>query len=58
MYNLTKQIEHATEPLTTAHLKVLSPDGGFYDTNVQRLLMRSSCLRYDRHVRTVYGIGF
>lgn len=56
--NLTKQIEHAAEPLRMAHLKVLSPDGGFYDANVQRLLMRSSCLRYDRHVRTVYGIGF
>ena len=56
--NLTKQIEHAAESLRMAHLKVLSPDGGFYDANVQRLLMRSSCLRYDRHVRTVYGIGF
>ena len=38
-------------------LKLSSPDGGFYDANVQRLLARSSCLRYDNMVRTIYGVG-
>jgi hypothetical protein len=40
----------------TRKLKILSPDGGFYDSNVQRLLARSSCQKYDHLVRSVYGI--
>lgn len=38
-------------------LKIVSPRGGFYDSNVQRLLARSSCLAYDQHVRSVYGLN-
>lgn len=38
-------------------LDICTPDGGFYDANVQRLLARSSCLRYDSRVRSVYGLG-
>jgi len=37
--------------------KILSPDGGIYDSNVQRLLALSSCLRYDHKVRSVYYVG-
>lgn len=54
---ITKHLGSVTEPLRLTNMKVLSPDGGFYDANVQRLLVRSSCLRYDHRVRSVYGIG-
>jgi hypothetical protein len=40
----------------TRKLRIISPDGGFYDSNVQRLLALSSCPRYDHQVRSVYGI--
>tara|TARA_R110001592_G_scaffold363363_1_gene685200 strand:+ start:4064 stop:5020 length:957 start_codon:yes stop_codon:yes gene_type:complete len=58
---LAKQLSSLMDKLSAGSMrpfKVLSPEGGFYDANVQRLLMRSSCLNYERKVRTVYGIGF
>ena len=55
--NFVDQIGRAVEPVTTSTLEILSPDGGFYDTYVQRLLARSSCLKYDRQVRSIYGIA-
>ncbi|GAB7228657.1 hypothetical protein VrSk94_23450 [Vibrio rotiferianus] len=47
----------SAEPLLLDRFRISSPDGGFYDATVQRLLARSSCLRYDRSVRSVYGVG-
>lgn len=38
-------------------LEILSPEGGFYDLKVQRLLARSSCTHYEDRVRSIYGIG-
>lgn len=38
-------------------LKILSPHGGIYDSNVHRLLIRSSCTSYDKQVRSVYGLN-
>ncbi len=55
--DLMGRLQPITEPLLLPQLRILSPEGGFYDANVQRLLARSSCLRYDRYVRSVYGIG-
>jgi hypothetical protein len=37
--------------------EMLSPEGGFYDLKVQRLLTRSSCTHYEDHVRSIYAIG-
>ena len=54
---LIGQLGQTTDALVTNKLKILSPDGGLYDSNVQRLLARSSCPRYDHQVRSVYGIG-
>ncbi len=54
---LMGRLEQITEPLLLLQFRISSPEGGFYDANVQRLLARSSCLRYDRYVRSVYGIG-
>lgn len=48
---------HNAEPLRMERFRISSPEGGFYDANVQRLLARSSCLSYDRSVRSVCGIG-
>jgi hypothetical protein len=56
--NLRNRLEQVSKELQLAHLQILSPDGGFSDANVQRLLARSSCLRYDKFVRSIYGIGF
>ncbi|PKI01925.1 DUF4238 domain-containing protein [Glaciecola sp. 33A] len=55
--DLINRLEQVSEPLRLASLRILSPEGGLYDANVQRLLTRSSCLRYDRYVRSLYGIG-
>lgn len=55
--NFIGQIEQPTEPITTSTLKILSPDGGLYDAYVQRLLVRSSCPRYDHQVRAIYGVS-
>lgn len=45
------------EDVLVREFRMLSPEGGFYDSNVQRLLVRSSCTRYDNQVRSVFGIG-
>jgi hypothetical protein len=37
--------------------KVLVPDGGIYDNHVQRLLVRSGCLKYDDKVRSIYYVN-
>lgn len=37
--------------------RILSPDGGIYDSNVQRLLALAGCLSYDQKVRSVYYVG-
>ncbi|HAS8622697.1 TPA: DUF4238 domain-containing protein [Vibrio vulnificus] len=54
---LVDQLGQVNDQLVTSSFKVLSPEGGFYDTNVQRLLAQSRCLRYDNRVRSIYGIG-
>lgn len=36
---------------------ILAPEGGIYDSNVQRLLALSGCLIYDHKVRSVYYVG-
>jgi len=51
------QLSQVAEHLVTTSLQVLSPEGGFYDTNVQRLLARSNCSKYDNKVRSIYGVG-
>ncbi|MFA9386113.1 MAG: DUF4238 domain-containing protein [Vibrio cyclitrophicus] len=56
--DFTDRLERQTaEPLLLDRFRISSPEGGFYDATVQRLLARSSCLRYDRSVRSVYGVG-
>lgn len=56
--DFTNRLERQTaEPLLLDRFRISSPEGGFYDATVQRLLARSSCLRYDRSVRSVYGVG-
>ena len=40
-----------------AECRILVPKGGIYDSNVQRLLALSGCLRYDHKVRSVYYVG-
>lgn len=37
--------------------KILVPDGGIHDNNVQRLLVRSGCLKYDDKVRSIYYVN-
>lgn len=55
--DIMQEFELNIEPSLLRQLKILSPNDGFYDANVQRLLLRSSCLKYDRSVRSVYGVG-
>ena len=56
--DFTERLERQdTEPLLLDRFRISCPDGGFYDATVQRLLARSSCLRYERSVRSVYGVG-
>ncbi|ROO49054.1 SEC-C motif-containing protein [Vibrio crassostreae] len=56
--DFTERLERQTaEPLLLDRFRISSPEGGFYDATVQRLLARSSCLRHDRSVRSVYGVG-
>lgn len=40
-----------------ADCRILAPDGGIYDSNVQRLLVRSGCLKYDNKVRSIHYVG-
>jgi hypothetical protein len=49
--------ERLAEPLILEHFNISSPEGGFYDPTVQRLLARSSCMTYDNCVRSVYGVA-
>ena len=51
------QIGEAIDPKSTNPLTILSPDGGFYDPNVQRLLALSGCQQYENEVRSVYGVS-
>ena len=37
-----------------ANIKILAPKGGFHDTNVQRLLLKSNCQHYFNKVNSVY----
>ncbi|WP_324034688.1 hypothetical protein, partial [Aeromonas caviae] len=55
--DLMRQLGQVTDQVLLSQFKISSPEGGFHDVNVQRLLARSSCLRYDRYVRSVYGIS-
>lgn len=42
------------EVVDKANIKILAPEGGFYDTNVQRLLLKSNCYHYIDKVNSVY----
>lgn len=55
--NIGELIGQAADPENTSALEILSPEGGLYDTNVQRLLARSSCTKYDHQVRSIYGVA-
>lgn len=46
-----------TSNFINADCSILAPNGGFYDSKVQRLLALSGCLRYDNKVRSVYYVG-
>ncbi len=52
---LVARIENKPD-LDTAKFTVLSPEGGFYDTTVQRLLLKSNCQQYLDKVNSVYFI--
>lgn len=45
-----------TAKFVNCDCKILAPDGGFYDSKVQRLLALSGCLKYDHKVRSVYYV--
>jgi len=49
--------EVSADTLVMAELSILAPERGFKDSNVQRLLVRSSCPSYDDFVRSVYYIN-
>jgi hypothetical protein len=58
LYSQLGQIDSdRTTEFVNSDCRVLVPDGGFYDSNVQRLLTLSGCLTYDRKVRSVYYVG-
>ena len=42
------------EVVDKANIKILAPEGGFYDTNVQRLLLKSNCYHYIDKVNSIY----
>lgn len=46
-----------TAEFVNGDCRILAPEGGIYDSNVQRLLALSGCLRYDQKVRSVYYVG-
>lgn len=48
----------STAEFMNSDCRILVPDGGIYDSNVQRLLALSSCMSYDHKVRSVYYVGF
>ena len=47
----------ATTEFVNGDCRILVPEGGIYDSNVQRLLALSGCLSYDHKVRSVYYVG-
>lgn len=48
---------NSSSMIKTMNIKIVSPDGGFYDKKVQRLLAYSNCINYENHVRSIYGIN-
>lgn len=58
---LNSRLDHIDSDRTAEFMngdcKILAPEGGIYDRNVQRLLVRSGCMKYDRKVRSVYYVG-
>lgn len=54
--DLIKHLNTGNESLVLKNMMLSSPDGGFNDRNVQRLLARSSCLKYEDNVRSILGI--
>lgn len=54
--DLMRSFDKVSETMLLKQLKISCPNGGFYDMYVQRLLTRSSCLKYDNQVRAIYGI--
>ncbi|WP_262966420.1 hypothetical protein [Methylobacter psychrophilus] len=46
-----------TAEFVNGDCSILAPEGGIYDSKVQRLLALSSCLNYDYKVRSVYYVG-
>ncbi len=56
--NLLGQIDSdKTTKFENCDCKILAPNNGIYDRNVQRMLALSSCLSYDNKVRSVYYIS-
>lgn len=47
----------STAEFVNGDCRILVPEGGIYDSNVQRLLALSGCLSYDHKVRSVYYVG-
>lgn len=46
-----------TTAFVNGDCRIIAPEGGIYDSNVQRLLVLSGCLRYDHKVRSAYYVG-
>jgi hypothetical protein len=46
-----------TTEFVNGDCRILAPEGGIYDSNVQRLLAISGCLNYDQKVRSFYYVG-
>lgn len=53
---LMGELTEKSDSIILKSFRVSSPDGGFSDTNVQRLLVSSSCLKYDNQVKAIYGV--
>ena len=47
----------STAKFVNGDCRILAPDGGIYDSKVQRLLALSGCSKYDHRVRSVYYVG-
>ncbi len=43
--------------LAKSKIEILSPEDGIRDASVQRMLVRSSCTRFDDSVKTIFGIS-
>lgn len=55
--SFSESLDEADEMAPVEPFKILSPEGGFYDVKVQRLLARSSCTHYEDFVRSIYGVA-